>query len=108
MNSITSSRCFHHPEREAAAVCPECRKHYCRECVTEHDGRMLCAQCLEKLLAKPRSRRLHLRHVKIIGRCLAGFVTAWLFFYYLGEALLSIPVPFHEGTIWNTTKPSGR
>ena len=29
-----------------------------------------------------------------------GFLTAWLFFYWMGEALLSAPAKFHDGTLW--------
>ena len=41
MSSLIHRRCLHHPAREAVALCPECRRFYCRECVTEHAGRMI-------------------------------------------------------------------
>ena len=51
MNSpLASARCFKHLSREAVARCPECSKFYCRECVTEHEGRMMCRSCLDALL----------------------------------------------------------
>ena len=100
MSDIASRRCFHHPEREAAVICPECKKNFCRECVTEHDDRMLCAQCLQKLLKTPLIKRFRLRYLNRAGQCLLGLLVAWLFFYYLGEVLLSVPVSYHEGTIW--------
>ena len=102
MSDIASRRCFNHPEREAAVMCPECKKDFCRECVTEHDDRMLCARCLQKLLKKPFIKRFRLRYLLRIGQCLMGFLIAWLVFYYLGEMLLSIPTSFHEGTIWKS------
>lgn len=101
---LSSRHCFNHPEREAAVICPECRKFFCRECVTEYDDRMLCADCLLKIIKSPLAERLRLRHVKRIGVCLLGILTAWLFFYALGQALLSIPTPFHEGTVWKQSK----
>jgi hypothetical protein len=29
-------------------------------------------------------------------------LAAWLFFYLLGQALLSMDAAFHEGTIWRS------
>jgi len=29
-----------------------------------------------------------------------GLLVAWLFFYLIGSALLSIPASFHEGELW--------
>ena len=49
MSSLIHRRCLHHPAREAVALCPECRRFYCRECVTEHTGRMICAGCVARL-----------------------------------------------------------
>ncbi len=108
MSDIAFRRCFNHPEREAAVICPECKKNFCRECVTEHDDRMLCARCLQKLLKTPFIKRFRLRYITRLGQCLLGFLIAWLFFYYLGEILLSIPASFHEGTIWKSIGSNDR
>jgi hypothetical protein len=27
---------------------------------------------------------------------------AWVFFFYFGQILLSMPTSFHEGTVWQT------
>ncbi|MCI0613826.1 rhomboid family protein, partial [bacterium] len=40
---ISKQRCFFHSQREAVVRCPECGRYYCRECVTEHLDRLLCA-----------------------------------------------------------------
>ena len=48
---LSLQRCRNHAEREAVARCPGCGHHFCRECVTEHDDRILCAACLRKLTA---------------------------------------------------------
>jgi formylmethanofuran dehydrogenase subunit E len=45
---IALARCQRHPGREAAARCPSCQQSFCRECITEHEGRMLCLACLTK------------------------------------------------------------
>jgi hypothetical protein len=44
---IALTRCQRHPGQAAAARCPSCQQSFCRECVTEHYGRMLCLACLE-------------------------------------------------------------
>lgn len=98
--SLLRQRCFHHPGREAAARCPACRRFYCRECVTEHEGHVLCAMCLGDRtgLGRRRGRRLGwlLAPVQLAG----ALLLSWLCFYALGQALLAIPSSFHEGEAW--------
>ncbi|MDX9732632.1 MAG: rhomboid family protein [Thermoanaerobaculia bacterium] len=86
--------CFRHPEREAAARCPACRRAFCRECVTEHDGRVLCASCLRAAAspAAPPRRRIAARFAAA-----AGFLAAWLFFFLLGRLLVALPSSAGEG-----------
>jgi len=100
MNALSRQRCFHHNDREAAALCPECRRYYCRECVTEHDGRVLCAMCLSHLCTdtKVPSRRFG-AFVRLFQFLSAGLIL-WLFFFYLGQILLTLPSEFHDGTLW--------
>ncbi len=103
MPSLVHQRCFNHAGREAVARCPECRQFFCRECVTEHDDRLLCAACLKKLARAP------LKHspafVKSLrqAQCGLGILIAWFFFFLIGESLLKIPTRFHEGTLWHVT-----
>ena len=97
---IALKKCVNHYEREAVARCPECKRYYCRECVTEHEGKVLCASCLNLKSAEIHSSR---NYVAIFIRTiqgLAGLTTLWLLFYYLGQLLLLIPTSFHEGTLW--------
>ena len=67
--------------------CPECGRSYCRECVTEHEARLLCAACLQKVERAGRSRRGAGRLVPA-SLALAGVLFAWLMFYGAGEALI--------------------
>jgi hypothetical protein len=97
--SLTTERCWNHETREAVALCPLCQHFFCRECVTEHEGRAICAVCLSKALSavQDTSRR---RVALQASQCVLGFVTAWFFFYVIGQSLLSIPSTFHEGAFW--------
>ena len=98
MSSLAQSRCFQHVSREAVARCPSCERFHCRECVTEHDGRMICRSCLDTLLDA---------EVKVTGGFFSS-IRSWLFagagyllavyvFYKIGEILLRIPSKFHSG-----------
>jgi hypothetical protein len=80
-------RCWNHEAREAVCRCPECGRSYCRECVTEHASRLLCAACLEKIERAAQSHRGGRRLVPAV-LALAGVLFAWLLFYGAGEALI--------------------
>ena len=95
-------RCFHHPFREAASRCPVCLRYFCRECVTEHDDRVICAECLKNLVAAQSARSGGVRRILRGVLPIAGLLVAWLFFYGVGRTLLLIPVSLHDGTIWES------
>ena len=100
--NLAAQRCFNHAQREAAARCPECGRFFCRECITEHDDRVLCSICLAKIARPPLFRRPAFGRLVKAGQFLAGFIVAWFFFYLCAELLLSIPASFHEGTLWKS------
>jgi hypothetical protein len=100
MENLLHQRCFNHMLREAVARCPECRRYFCRECVTEHDDKVLCAGCLEtKIILKAASSTRLSRLVRVLY-FLLGAMLLWIVFYYIGQILLSLPSEFHEGTLW--------
>ncbi|PYS28024.1 MAG: rhomboid family protein [Acidobacteria bacterium] len=100
MRELAQQRCFNHAAREAAARCPECRQFFCRECITEHDDRVLCAACLRKLAGSPSAKRRAFGGLMQFVRCAVGIVIAWFFFYLIGEILVRLPDSFHEGALW--------
>ena len=100
MANLAQQRCFNHAEREAVARCPECGRYFCRECITEHDDRVVCSACLRQLARKPLLQRKGFVGLARVGQCLLGLVAAWFFFYLVGEGLVSLPTAFHEGTLW--------
>jgi hypothetical protein len=98
--NVAHQRCYNHAEREAAARCPECKRFFCRECVSEHDDRVLCAACLVKRTRPGFTKRYHLRGVVVMLQAMVGLVLLWLVFYTIGRILLNIPDTFHEGAVW--------
>ena len=89
-------RCHNHEAREAVSRCPSCRRYYCRECVTEHAGRVICAGCLKAQAAAAGRRRRPLRAFLTALLPVAGFLLAWGWFYLLGRGLSSIPAELHD------------
>jgi hypothetical protein len=106
MSALAHQRCFNHAQREAAARCPACGRHYCRECVTEHDDRLLCTACLRATVRRPSLPRRGLTGLTRFARVVFGLFAAWFFFYLVGEILLALPTPFHEGTFWSASSGS--
>ncbi len=92
MTAILHQRCWHHPSREAVVRCPECSRFYCRECVVEHLGRMICADCMAKAAAAQTADRFGAIRWTVFA--VAGFLLAWLIFYYLGVMLARVPSEF--------------
>lgn len=95
-----AQRCLHHPVREAVARCPECAQFFCRECIAEHDDRVICSSCLRQLSAPVAAPR---RSFAPLGRALAaaiGLFLAWIFFFLIARVLVNLPSSFHEGAVW--------
>jgi len=108
MSALVHQRCFHHSAREAVARCPECRHFYCRECITEHDDRVICATCLRKLTENVAPKRISFAWALPLVQWSVGLCVAWIFFYFVGSALLSIPSQYHEGSVWMDRWWTGR
>jgi hypothetical protein len=106
--ALHTRRCVRHPTREAAARCPGCGQFFCRECVVEHDGRLLCRDCLQRdAAARQRSRRGWGAAAKI-GNGVLAFVVLWLIFGTLGGILLRIPPELHDGSMWKRAHERSR
>jgi len=100
LKDLSGQRCLNHPEREAVAICPECKRSFCRECVIEHEDRVLCASCIRIRLQPPEKKHFILSRLFSVAECCLGFLLLWILFYALGQMLISIPSYFHEGTVW--------
>jgi hypothetical protein len=94
MTPLIHQRCWNHGAREAVVRCPECARFYCRECVTEHRGRMMCASCVAAFAAVPVAPRSNV--MAWAAFAVGGILLAWLIFYYLGAMLTRIPADFFD------------
>ena len=96
MTALAQERCFRHEARQAAGRCPACRRYYCRECLTEHQHRLLCVSCLAKLptTASSISRRPWRWDY---AYPLAGLLLAFTLFYWLGHTLILSRNAFRAG-----------
>ena len=98
MPSLITAHCSQHASRESVARCPECQQSFCRECITEHDGRVICAACLRKLTRATERKPLRWDWLIRPVHWVIGLGLAWMSFYWVGRLLLLIPSEWHEGT----------
>lgn len=98
MGPVSAARCFHHPQREASGRCTRCNRFFCRECLAEHDGRLVCGACLAARGEDAGGGKDRLRPAFMAA---VGFIFLWFCWYCLGEALLLIPTSFHDGSFWS-------
>ena len=98
---VLEQRCRNHEDREAVCRCPRCGRSFCRECVTEHQSRLLCAACLRSVAHQSRSRSRIFRRLLPAAMALAGFALAWFVFYGAGVALLESTAHL-EQSIWQS------
>jgi hypothetical protein len=96
MTQFTHQRCFVHPLREAVSLCLECRRAFCRECVVDHDGRLICAACLARLNAPAAGRRGALRRLSSAVGVAFAILLCWILFYMFGRMLM-LAEPAHHG-----------
>jgi hypothetical protein len=108
VTGLHTRRCVRHTTREAAARCPACGDFFCRECVVEHDGKLLCSGCLAKQTAARDQRRERLAGMRRGLRAVAGAAALWLVFYGIGALLKKIPPDLHDGTVWKKLSDRSR
>ena len=82
-------RCFHHERREAVCRCPQCRRSFCRECVTEHENRLVRAACLRASAKAAKAPRTRGRAAEV-GMALGGLLLAWAIFFGAAEIVITI------------------
>lgn len=97
-NPVKDIHCFLHPEREAVAICLSCGQYFCRECVTEHQGKVLCKACLSRQGHKSKKRKKLPLFFRAFIAMIVGLILCYILFYSLGYTLSIIPDTFHQGT----------
>ncbi|MGD0620360.1 MAG: rhomboid family protein [Bryobacteraceae bacterium] len=95
MTQFIHQRCFVHPSREAVSLCLECRRAFCRECVVDHDGRLICAACLARVQAPAAGRRGALQRLFSAAGLAVAILLCWILFYMFGR-LLMLAEPAHH------------
>ena len=79
--------CWNHETREAVCRCLGCGRSYCRECVTEHEGRLVCANCIGKAAAQTGGKGAW-RKAAPAAMIVGGFAMGWLTYWAFGEAVM--------------------
>jgi hypothetical protein len=92
---LVRQKCTNHPGREAVVRCPGCAGYYCRECVTEHEGKFLCSSCIHRRGMAVRSARRFGSRVLTGSAAIVGVLVAWFLFYTVGRLLILIPPNLH-------------
>ena len=95
MSTIQLTRCFNHHHREASAKCPACSKFYCRECVTEHDEKILCTSCLRQAVQTPFPKKKDRSDWLILILFPCSFVILWYLFFLVGRIMAAVPNRLH-------------
>jgi hypothetical protein len=88
--ALLQQRCWNHDAREAVCRCPSCGRSFCRECVTEHESRLLCAACLRNTARVDRAHAALLRRFAPALMTAAGVILAWAIFFGAAESIVTI------------------
>src|SRR5689334_9490413 len=92
---MVNQSCWNHETREAVCRCPECGHSYCRECVTEHAARLLCAACLRKAMAATAPRRTAGRFSPVLLLA-CGLVLSWVIFLGVAASVSEFTVRMEQ------------
>lgn len=85
--TLARQRCWTHPARVAVCRCPGCARFFCRECVTEHEARLLCAACIARTVtAAPRRGG----RMPAFAAAAGGLLVAWAAFYATARAVVQL------------------
>ncbi len=87
--NVTQQHCWNHPVRGAVCRCPVCHRAFCRECVSEHAARLLCAACIgASVAASVRARARNTAPVLFTAMGFASVLLAWAIFFSIGQIIM--------------------
>lgn len=81
------------------ARCRSCGQSYCRECVVEHEHRLMCADCLRREALRGQERAGRVPWAALVQWVVAAGVL-WVLFYGVAAVLRRVPSEVHDGLIW--------
>ena len=88
---LRHARCLFHPRREAAARCPHCGGTFCRECVTDEEGKLACPPCLRRLARPPAPKPSLTCRLRQVLAGLTAFVSLMAIFFVLLRWRMNTP-----------------
>jgi hypothetical protein len=99
--SVIQQHCWNHPVRGAVGRCPVCHRAFCRECVSEHESRLLCATCIKAAVASSaRARVRRTGPVLFAAIAFASMLLAWATFFSLGQIIME-SVTIADRSAWH-------
>lgn len=98
---LPALQCTRHAGREAAARCPQCRRFFCRECIAEYRGRLLCSHCLHLTTGATSPAHRGRAHAWVRGLTLIlALSLVWMFWSWAGWQLARWQHATHEEVLW--------
>jgi len=99
--NVTQQHCWNHPVRGAVCRCPVCHRAFCRECVSEHESRLLCAACIRaSVAASDRARVRRTSPVLFTAMAFASTLLAWAIFFSIGQIIME-SVTLADRSAWH-------
>ena len=99
-DNIAQQHCWNHSSRGAVCRCPLCHRPFCRECVSEHDSRLLCAGCIRTSVSTSAQGRRHTGPLFLAAMALASTLVAWAIFFSLGQIIMD-SVTLADRSAWH-------
>lgn len=76
-----------------------CNRPFCKECLTEHDGRLTCASCLKRMAPLVAVRGAWKKRLAAPAMLIAALLGSWFFFYAAGSWLEMTSAPAAPGKV---------
>jgi hypothetical protein len=105
---LRHARCLFHPLREAAARCPHCGGTFCRECVTDEEGKLACPPCLRRMARPPAPRASLTRRLRQVLAGLTALAALMALFFALLRWRMNTPEEHLNFSVVSEGRPPGK